>query len=266
MSHTPPGTRHASRGHSFGKDPLPIGTIVVRGRTGNDRHQRALQKRYIKVCDDGPMQLRWVIYAKWWWEQNRGPVPAGMMVLHADMDTMNDEPENLVLGDASTKMKLCQSLDPETARENRRARKEATSDWNRLSGKLQRLREVLKDHWYPVLDSAGVILNTPFQKRPDLLRWFGADTTFMPKNWRGAKVPASVESIKVRPVQGCDLGAGGMASYPRVDLEWEIGAGSGGMSPFAVVEKIKLLKREFRPLWDRALEASKKDHTDRSLS
>lgn len=266
MDHTPPPALHTSRGQRCRKDPLPIGTVVIRSKTKDDRRKRSLQTRFIKVRDDGPMQLRWVAYAKWWWEQNRGQVPKGQMVLHADMDTLNDDPSNLLLGDATMKMKLCHQLDPEMSRENRKACREAASDWNRLNGKLHRLREILKDHHYPVLDSVGIIFNVPFRRRSDLLRWFGADTTLVPKNWRGAKVRAVIESIEVRPVQGFDLGTGILPSYARVDLEWEIGAGAGSMSPAAVEEKIKMLKKDHKSLWDRALEAARKDLTDRRQS
>jgi hypothetical protein len=52
----------------------PIGTIRIRGHNGN-------QVRFIKVRDFGPIGRRWIQFARWWWEQNRGPVPAGKRVV-----------------------------------------------------------------------------------------------------------------------------------------------------------------------------------------
>jgi hypothetical protein len=243
---------------------MPIGTIVIRKRTYGDKRTRALETRYIKVRDDGPMQLRWVAYARWWWEQNRGPVPAGQMVLHLDMNTINDDPSNLMLGDASTKIALCHKLDPEMSKRNRIACKAGTSEFNRFTDKLHRLREVLMEHWYPVLDEVGVIFNVPFLRRPDLLRWFGADTSSVPKNWRGPAAAAARNSAPVRPVIGKDLKTGIISSYPRIDLEWEIGAGGGAFNAAGVEMKVRELKKNHRKLWNRALEGARQDLTNRA--
>ena len=36
-------------------------------------------------------------YARWWWLQNRGPIPPGWEVHHKDGDQSNDDPDNYVL-------------------------------------------------------------------------------------------------------------------------------------------------------------------------
>lgn len=67
---------------------LPVGTIRIhaRGRGG-------LRVRFIKYRTDGGYSAaNWMPLARWWWLQNKGDVPAGYRVVHADGDTLNDDP------------------------------------------------------------------------------------------------------------------------------------------------------------------------------
>lgn len=77
----------------------PVGTIRVR------RKSRQTSCRFIKVAEPST----WIAYARWLWERDRGPVPEGMQVLHRDGDSMNDDPQNLILGGHADRAFLFQS-------------------------------------------------------------------------------------------------------------------------------------------------------------
>lgn len=79
----------------------PIGTVRI-------IKKGARASRYIKVRMDGKQCERWRPWARVWWEQHRGPVPAGKCVLHKDGDTLNDRPDNLVLGGHADRAFLAQ--------------------------------------------------------------------------------------------------------------------------------------------------------------
>jgi hypothetical protein len=70
------------------------------------------ERRYIKVRDDGPPQERWVPLARYCWEKEHGPIPAGMLVVHIDGDTMNDKPDNLGLMDRAGNLKRLAAIRP----------------------------------------------------------------------------------------------------------------------------------------------------------
>lgn len=80
-----------------------VGSVVVRFAKPPKRYRgranarKGPPSRWIKVRDDGPPAGRFVPYARYLWEQRHGPVPPGRLVVHADGDTMNDEPDNLIL-------------------------------------------------------------------------------------------------------------------------------------------------------------------------
>lgn len=143
----------------WSRAPMQVGTIRLRHKRG------AKPCRMIKVRMDGPKPERWKEYARWWWEQNRGPVPAGKRVCHADGDTLNDAPDNLVLLTPGDVVFLAHERDPAMSRRNRRQASRATAQSNRERAACRRLREWLPSKWYPVDVAARVIHNTPFRKR-----------------------------------------------------------------------------------------------------
>jgi len=53
--------------------------------------------RWIKLSDRGPWHSRRMPYARHVWQKEHGPIPPGLLVIHRDGDTLNDESENLVL-------------------------------------------------------------------------------------------------------------------------------------------------------------------------
>ncbi len=77
----------------------PLGTVTVRRDTDKcGTKPRTRWSRWIKVKDDGRPQDRWIPYARYVWEkEHQGPVPAGCFVGHADNNTLNDSPDNLIL-------------------------------------------------------------------------------------------------------------------------------------------------------------------------
>ena len=68
---------------------MPVGTIRIR-----TRHKRyGKQRVFIKIADPNI----WIEFARFRWEQLHGPIPRGMGIHHKDENSLNDEPENLVL-------------------------------------------------------------------------------------------------------------------------------------------------------------------------
>ena len=102
---------------------VAIGTITTRYdkppkrfRTGLGRPRKTQaprkQRRYIKIADDGPTARRFMAYARYVYEQARGPVPEGHRVVHLDGDTMNDELSNLKAVPRHLLPKLARLLNP----------------------------------------------------------------------------------------------------------------------------------------------------------
>ncbi|MBN2271326.1 MAG: HNH endonuclease [Sedimentisphaerales bacterium] len=89
----------------------PVGTIKAR----HDKPSRSVRlkhgpkvkgnrRRWIKVRDDGPQTRRWIPYARYLWQKRNGPVPDGMFVVHANGNTMDDRPANLIISDLRRNM------------------------------------------------------------------------------------------------------------------------------------------------------------------
>lgn len=85
---------------------VAVGTVVVRTdrptrrfagkRQRSGRPIRGPKRKWIKITDSGPYHRRWIPLARWLWRKWHGPIPRGYVIVHADGDTMNDTPENLV--------------------------------------------------------------------------------------------------------------------------------------------------------------------------
>lgn len=89
----------------------PVGTVIVRYdkpsrsvRLKCGPKTRGNRRRWIKVCDDGPPSHRWIPYARHLWQKRNGPVPDGMFVVHANGNSMDDRPANLILSDLRRNM------------------------------------------------------------------------------------------------------------------------------------------------------------------
>lgn len=72
-----------------GVEAAPIGTVRIRTRHRDGGVQRA----YIKIDEPN----KWVLRARYVWEQANGPIPRSMGVHHKDRDKLNDDIDNLEL-------------------------------------------------------------------------------------------------------------------------------------------------------------------------
>lgn len=213
-----PKVLRTAAGRGCRKDSMPIGTVVVRKIMN---YGKACFSRYIKVRNDGPKGRRWILYARFWWEKNRGLVPAGKIVVHLDGDSMNDDPKNLALGTTGTNLVLAHKRDPKwSERQHKRAAK-GTGDCNREKGRVNRAKNYLKQYWYPVVDTMSVILNVPFRKRKRVLACFGADVSRYPSNGHGVNqsslVQRLIKACPIRPVRSVELVTRSYASYCLLD-------------------------------------------------
>ena len=129
------------------------------------RYRSGHSTRFIKVRLDGPRKDQWKEYARWWWEQNRGPVPMGKRVCHADGNTMNDAPENLVLLTPGDVVFLAHDRDPAMSRLNFASMRKGAAESNRDRAAGRRMREWLPTCWYGVDVSRRLIVNAPVRKR-----------------------------------------------------------------------------------------------------
>ena len=95
----------------FRKGHLPancqeVGTILVcKSKTGNPY-------RRIKISGSAQGKHQWISYAKYLWEQAHGNVPSGKLVAHANGDSMDDGPENLILVDRGGLINLMRKNNP----------------------------------------------------------------------------------------------------------------------------------------------------------
>lgn len=238
-------------GHQKGvsKVAVPLGTIVL--RISSNKKQLV---RMVKVRMDGPPQKRWMEYARWWWEKNRGPVPPGKLVLHMDGDALNDEPANIAVGTAGDKIAMAHLRDPEWSRKQHEGAAAACAEHNRLRGQIFNLRNTIMSNWYPVWDAEGIIFSVAFRKRKALYAWFGADVRSYPSvNGASRKALEQIECV-VRPVRGRDLKAGILDSYARVAPEFQI---STGKDNFSAKEDRRMDLLSKTGIWSRALEAAR---------
>lgn len=214
MTPDPYGAIENGQGKGIPKATLPLGTIVIRRRHG-------VRCRFVKVKMGGQAGRRWMHYAKWWWENHRGPVPPGKIVVHQDGDTMNDDPKNLMVGTPGLKLVLVHKRDPRWSKEQHRVAALQCARSNGARSRALRASRFLRDRWYPVVDEMSVILNIPFRKRKRLLVGFGVDVSGYPMNGRGKKASSGVQrallSCPVRPTKTEDLSLRRYSTYCLID-------------------------------------------------
>lgn len=167
--------------NDYSRDYLPVGTIRIRQRNGGQK------VRMIKVRNDGPKSGRWINWARYWWELNKGPVPPGKRVGHLDGDTLNDDPKNLALMDPGDVLYLAHERDPEMSRENSRVKGLAFSEMNQNNARFRRLTEVLPTRWYPLDPKRGIVFNRPCRMSWQVYRIFGVKPKGpTPPEWEAA--------------------------------------------------------------------------------
>lgn len=210
----PYGALQNGQGKGIPKVTLPLGTVVIR------KHNGALG-RFVKIRMGGVAGRRWMHYAKWWWEKNKGPVAPGRIVVHVDGDQLNDDPKNFAVGTPGIKLALVHKRDPEWSRWQHRRAARKCADFNRARGRINRAENFLKNWWYPVVDEMSVIFNVPFRKRKRLLAGFGIDVSGYPMNGHGKKpasrVQRALQSCRVRPTKSEDLSLRRYSTYCLID-------------------------------------------------
>ena len=153
------------RQQPYSRAKLPVGTVRIRKAK---RHKI----RMIKVREDGPKQRHWVYLARHWWLANRGPIPPGMRVVHADGDTLNDDPANYVLASAGDVLWLAEERwYPGLYERKRRALAAATARCNRDRARVGRALRFMPSRWYPVDLRARLVVNQPLRSRAAIYRW-----------------------------------------------------------------------------------------------
>jgi len=237
------------------KDPMPLGTVVIRCEIANGRRRYT---RFIKVKMTGPYQKKWIQYSRWWWEKNRGPIPEGQLVLRKDGQTLNDSPDNLILGTPGMKLVLAHQRDQAWSREQHARAGAGTAKDNRRRGQTNRFWKFLTNYWYPVVDSVSVILNVPFRRRSRLIRCFGGDVSRYPKNGHGAEVEKAIKSSKICPVKGSELSIIQYGHYCVVDPETRECRG-----PMSSTLKQIVAQLERMGIWETAEKQAKKHFRDR---
>jgi hypothetical protein len=242
------------------KDPMPVGTVVIRG--DRDAAGRRRLTRYIKVRADGPSQKRWTQYSRWWWEKNNGSVPKGHLVLHKDGQTLNDAPENLMIGTCAMKFVLAHQRDATWSKSQHARAAAGTAKDNRRRGRVNRFWNFLKRHWYPVVDSVSVILNVPFRRRKRVLACFGADVSRYPRNGHGKKpgtrVQEAIKSCRVLPVRGSDFSRFQYSHYCSIDPETREVSGPMSGNAREIVAQLERMG-----VWSTAEKYAKKDLRER---
>ncbi|MFN0133451.1 MAG: HNH endonuclease signature motif containing protein [Phycisphaerales bacterium] len=198
--------------------PVPLGTIRVYDGV-----------RRIKVATTGPR--RWVDYARWWWINNKGPVPRGMRVVHLDGDKLNDDPANLACVTPGDHVFLWHDRNPDLSADAYRKCHAAAGERNRIVALTRRLREYLPSRWYPVDHEARVIYNTPKKVR------FHVWLNF---------VPGIQQAIRPNG-EGGDAAALGWPSIPAVDamVLHALGLANGHPQTTAqLAEALRLIRKE----------------------
>lgn len=237
------------------KDPMPIGTVVIRRDTAPSG--RRICTRFVKVRNGGPPGRRWISYARGWWLKNRGPIPPGKRVLHKDGDCLNDEPSNFVLGTPGVKLVIAHKMDKTWSRDQHARAAAGCAELNRRNGRAFRAKHFLKNYWYPVVDEMSVILNIPFRKRKRLLGSFGVDVSNYPASGHGKKpgsvVQHALKSCRVRPVRSRDFVLPRYGTYCLLDP-----ASNTYRGPMSVTMEQMKAQLSRMEIWIRAEKAAKK--------
>jgi hypothetical protein len=112
-------------------------------RTRANVYARYPRSRFIKVRDDGPSQNRYIPLARWLWERDHGPVPAGRFVAHADGDAMNDSLANLVLTTHRAALAHLNVIHPDVVAERiRKCGKIASARWKDYHTQQASMKEI----------------------------------------------------------------------------------------------------------------------------
>lgn len=194
---------------NWNRDPALLGTIRIRKTKCRDG------VRFIKVTYRGPKQGHWKPLARHWWETNNGPVPAGLRVVHANGNTLDDRPENYTLMSGGQLALLYRRTRDGVQQKMETRRAKATAETNRLRGQIRRATHWLPTRWYAVDPVLRLIFNHPRRQRHQLLQLCGlaVDST----NWRRARTILAQSQLHLLIVRGRELLADEYRTFTRTD-------------------------------------------------
>ncbi len=248
--------RRLQKRYFTNRERRPVGAIVIRRQFANGRD---VEERWIKVSDTGPQVKRWKLYARWWWEQNRGPVPPGKSVYHVNGKSLDDRPENLAVGGPGDRIRAAHLNNPEMSKRNSRTVHEGCAAWNRRQGLEFRFKNIVKSSWYPAIERLKVVINVPFRKRTNLFRAFGYDASRIPLSGHGPEVDRLIEESGILPVSSVQLHSEPFSSFARVDVE--LGLANPKAAGADAEVRMKMVME--MPLWRHAKAAAALDVHER---
>jgi hypothetical protein len=151
-------------------DAQPIGTIHIKTRTSRKQIRK---QRFIKVSHHGGYRNRWRPFARHWWEQHVGQIPAGCQVFHRDGDSLNDEPENLIL---AREQRFAQIFAVRAnAKETQKKRQaQAVVKSNRLRAQIN-ASQMRPKSWYLILPLSRAVIWIPWHNRSQAKRITAAE-------------------------------------------------------------------------------------------
>jgi hypothetical protein len=190
-------------------EAYPVGAVIIK------RDSRGQRFRIIKLTHHGPYHRRWRAWARWWWEKNRGPVPAGKRVAHLDGNRLNDAPENLGLLTRGELLQAIHRARPAMSARNRVKVGRAVAATNRARAELRKLRGWLVSRWYLVDPRRGVVLNRPRRMLWELCQDAGIATE---RRDRSAARRA-IERTGLAAVSGAELAAGVFAGCRKCEVK-----------------------------------------------
>jgi hypothetical protein len=158
---SPPRQRRPYRRTKFSRECAPLGTVRIRA-TGEKSDR---QVRMIKVAFDGPVQKRWMEYARWAWIQIYGAIPEGHRIYHRDFDTLNDRFDNLICWTPGQYLAALHKHDPAWSVRTHSSAAAACTRWNVEHANARRLAGWLPSQWYAVDFTNAIIFNAPRRVR-----------------------------------------------------------------------------------------------------
>lgn len=137
---------------------VPVGTVRIHNRSNRP------PSRMIKVRNDGPCRTRWMTWARWWWENNRGAIPPGRTIMHKNGDTLDDAPENLVLGATADRFYLWAARNPEESQKQHDRSRAGSARYNRERAQARRLLGQIQPSLWYLVDHDQRVITGPFGK------------------------------------------------------------------------------------------------------
>ncbi len=139
----------------------PIGAIMVKQRRYGPRKVKVKYAKYIKIDDQpyGSYATNWVPYARWLWEKENGPIPKGMIIVHLDENTMDDDLDNLACMTRGDYLRYRDARFPKKLEQ--RKKRQAVAARKRV-----RVREPIKKYRFFECNQCGYEADASFEQCP----------------------------------------------------------------------------------------------------